>query len=243
MAQNILQYCPVCRNDLYASQLQCRSCGLTLSSEFAFNRFMYLNEKDLGFVDTFLKHGGNMKEVQRQLHLSYPAAKKQLKQIQCILGYAPQEPAFYVPEIPIHALPIYHDDSPAVCRIKEKLNQYSGCAELTLSKGRRITIWYEEYGTGICGSNFPPRYILTWKAFDCAIKLLNKKNGKAPKGNAMKSKLGEEELTLDTVEGYVAYYAYGMKNGDSVLRMVPTLSAILEWAGICKNGYGYLELS
>lgn len=58
----------------------------------------------------------------------------------------------------------------------------------------------------------------------------------------MKAKLGEPELTLDTVEGYVAFHAFGVKKGESTIRTISALAAILEWAGICENGYGYLKL-
>jgi hypothetical protein len=29
--------------------------------------------------------------------------------------------------------------------------------------------------------------------------------------------------------------------GESTIRTISALSAILEWAGVCENGYGYLR--
>ena len=58
----------------------------------------------------------------------------------------------------------------------------------------------------------------------------------------MKAKLGEPGLTLDTIEGYVAYHAYGVKKGESALRTISAMAAILEWSGMCESAYGYVKL-
>ena len=242
MSQNIIGNCPICNDELVATRLTCRQCGLELSNEFTLNKFTCLPEEDLFFIDTFLKCSGNIKEVQKIMKLSYPAVRKQLNKIQVRLGYQSPPGSQPKPEIILKQLPVYEDESQIITAIKEKLNQAGGLAVLSLPRGSDFSIWYEEYGTGLCASNLPGRYIITWQAIDCAMELITLKGGKAKKGNAMRSKLGEGDLTLDTVEGYVAANAYHMKNGDSVIRAISTLSAVLAWSGLVQNGYGYLYL-
>lgn len=242
MSQHIISRCPVCKEPLIATRLTCRHCGLELSNDFTLNRFSYLTGNSLTFIETFIRCSGNLKEVQKELHLSYASAKRILKEAQKELGLS-EEKEDIAPEPPaITALPVYEDESFAVRSIKKKLNQVKGLAQLTTSRGKVFSIYYEEYGNGIYASNLPKSRMLSWKAFDSAIELLQKSGGTAPKGLAMKARLGEPELTLDTVEGYVACHAYGVKPGESTIRTISALAAILSWAGVCENGYGYLRL-
>lgn len=242
MYTEIIGHCPICKEKLIATRLTCKHCGLELTNDFALSKFNYLAYEDLQFIEFYLKCRGNLKELMQQLNLSYPAAKKRLDQVLERLGYSTAYSDNNNIEVIVESLPIYDDENIATKKIKEKLNKMKGQAELPLSNNKTFTICYEEFGNGIHASNLPKGNVLTWSAFTCAIELLQKSNGKAAKGNAMKSKLGEEFLTLDTVEGYVAHKAYGVAPGESVLRRISALSSILEWCGLCKNGYGYLEL-
>ena len=111
MAQNIIGTCPICKEKLIASKLSCRGCGLELTNDFTLNKFSYLSSEELTFIELFLQESGNLKEIQKQLKLSYPAAKKQLEKIQKHLGLnaAKEKPAKIEPVIT--ELPIYDDDS------------------------------------------------------------------------------------------------------------------------------------
>ena len=242
MQQHIIGHCPVCKEELVVTKLTCRHCGLELSNDFTLNKFSFLTEEDLQYVELFIHYSGNLKEIQQQLHLSYPAAKKRLTKIQETLGLKQEEVRSSQFEPVINNLPIYHDETNAVKKIKEKLNASGGIATIPLSKGDSFQIYYEDFGNGVYATNLPHSRILTWKAFNCAIEVLTKNNGKSIKGNAMKGKLGSSALPLNSVEGYVAHYAYGAKRGDSCLRTISSLASILEWADICNNGYGFLQL-
>lgn len=242
MYSEIIGYCPICNEKLIATKLTCKHCGLELSNDFALSKFNYLKYEDLVFIENYLKCRGNLKELMINLNLSYPAARKRLDQVLLRLGYTDSVSGLDAVDVIVDSLPVYKDESFVTKRIKERLNAEKGQAILSLSNKKTFTIYYEEFGNGIYASNLPKGTLLSWKAFDCAVELLKKHNGKASKGNAMRAKLGESELTLDTIEGYVAYKAYQVEPGNSVLRRISPLSAILEWCGICKNGYGYLEL-
>lgn len=241
MHTEIIGHCPICKEKLIATRLTCKHCGLELTNDFSLSKFNYLEYEDLQFIEYYLKCRGNLKELMTELDLSYPAARKRLDHVLELLGYSTAYSDKYKMEVVLESLPIYNDESIATKSIKNKLNAHKGQAQLPLSNNKTFTICYEEYGNGILASNLPKGSTLTWKAFDAALELLENQNGKANKGNAMKSKLGEEHLTLDTIEGYVAYHAYGVAPGESVLRRISAISSILEWCGLCKNGYGYLE--
>lgn len=242
MLQHIIGHCPVCQEELVATKLSCQHCGLELSNEFTLNKFSFLSNEELEFVELFIHYGGNLKEIQKELHLSYPAAKKKLAKVQQSLGLLEEKKENSPLDPSIKKLPLYQDESITIKMIKDKLNASGGIAAIPLPKGNFFQIYYEDFGNGIIATNLPHSRILTFKAFDCAIELLEKCGGRAMKGNAMKGKLGTISLPLDSVEGFVAFHAYGVKKGESCLRTISSLSAILEWAGICKNGYGYLEL-
>lgn len=242
MAQDILGYCPVCKEKLIATKLSCKNCGLELINDFSLSKFNYLKNDELEFIEIYLKCHGNMKELQKQLKLSYPSAKKKFNSILKGLGYIHDNNVYPYENAIITELPIYKDDSSVIKCLKSKLNRHFGKAVIPLRRGGEFCIYYEAFGNGITATNLPANHTMTWNSFDCAVEILRKNGGRAKKGQAMKARLGEPDLPLDSVEGYVAYNAYGVKKGEFALRTISPLSSILEWLGICKNGYGYLEL-
>lgn len=242
MEQEIIGCCPICNERLVAAKLACRHCGLELTNDFTLSKFNYLNQTELEFIEMYLRCQGNLKELQKQLKLSYPAARKQFDSVLSSLGYLPEAALCSLEEAVITELPVYEDESQIVKALKKKLNTFHGKAAIPLKRGGVFHIYYETFGNGLIASNLPQNHTLTWKAFDCAIEVLEKNKGKVKKGQAMKARLGEPELTLDTLEGYVAFHAFGIKKGEFTLRTVSALSSILEWSGICRNGYGYVEL-
>lgn len=226
-----------------ASRLTCHHCGLELSNDFTLSKFNYLREDELNFIEMYLKCQGNLKNLQKQLKISYPAAKRQFENVLKSLGFSTMDENLSANiEVILSELPIYEDESEPVKAIKKRLNAHNGLSTLALPRGGSFQIYYDGFGNGIIASNIPASRVLTWKAFDAAVEVMKKNQGQAKKGQAMKAKLGEPDLTLDTIEGYVAHKAYGVKMGESTLRTISALSSILEWAGICNNGYGYLEL-
>jgi hypothetical protein len=56
----------------------------------------------------------------------------------------------------------------------------------------------------------------------------------------MNSRLGDEGLPLDSIEGHIAHVVYGKQIGDSVFRRISPIAAILVWAGICEDEPGEL---
>lgn len=80
--------CPVCSHDLEVVRLQCTNCGTAVEGHFEPSKFSRLDPEQLMFLDLFLKARGNIKEVERELGLSYPTVRNRLDGLLVALGYA-----------------------------------------------------------------------------------------------------------------------------------------------------------
>ncbi len=80
--------CPVCSSDLEVVRLQCTSCGTAVEGHFEQSKFSRLDPPQLAFLELFLRARGNIKEVERELGLSYPTVRGRLDALLTTLGYA-----------------------------------------------------------------------------------------------------------------------------------------------------------
>ena len=78
--------CPVCGKTLDVTRLRCRHCASELSGQFAPCRFCLLEDKQLQFVETFLRCRGSIKEVEKALGISYPTVRNLLENALAALG-------------------------------------------------------------------------------------------------------------------------------------------------------------
>ena len=88
---------------------------------------------------------------------------------------------------------------------------------------------------GVIVDNLGNLPLLPWAAFDEAVRVIVRNGGRALRGNAMQSRLGDPGLPLDSVEGHVAHSVYGKQPGDTVFRRISPMAAILLWTGICHS--------
>ncbi|NPV89943.1 MAG: hypothetical protein HPY50_04105 [Firmicutes bacterium] len=133
------------------------------------------------------------------------------------------------------------NDTDVVNIIKEKFYQNDDSADIPMLKHGSFKATLSP--DGIYVSNLKSMPFLPWAVFTEAISLLKRKGGRAQKGNAMVNKLGEDGLSLDSVEGYIANNVYGKQVGETVFRRITPIACILVWAGICSNEPGKLVLS
>lgn len=84
--------CPVCSHDLEVTRLQCTSCGTAVEGHFEPSRFSRLEPEQLAFLELFLKARGNLKDVERELGLSYPTVRNRLEALLAVLGFAVEAP-------------------------------------------------------------------------------------------------------------------------------------------------------
>ncbi|MBW8350676.1 DUF2089 domain-containing protein [Bacillus sp. IITD106] len=88
MAYPIITNCPVCSEALKITKLQCTHCHTTIENEFELSKLASLTQEQLFFVEIFLKTRGNIKEVEKELGVSYPTVRGKLNEIVSALGYA-----------------------------------------------------------------------------------------------------------------------------------------------------------
>lgn len=79
MARDVIATCPVCQGELTVTRLHCRSCGTALEGEFGVGRFGRLEREQLAFLESFLRSRGNLKELERELGISYPTVRNRLE--------------------------------------------------------------------------------------------------------------------------------------------------------------------
>lgn len=79
--------CPVCSGDLTVTRLRCKHCDTGIDGNFEASKFSQLSKEHLEFVEIFLKSRGNIKEVERELGISYPTVRGRLDAVLEALGY------------------------------------------------------------------------------------------------------------------------------------------------------------
>lgn len=132
-----------------------------------------------------------------------------------------------------------------ICNVKEiiqkQFSKVGNPASIPLLRGTSFKA--ELTSAGVYVNNLAKEPFLPWEVFIEAVAIIEKKGGKATKGDAMNSKLGDPGLPIDSIEGWIAKKIYGKQIGDSVFRRITPIACILVWAGICINNPGELELA
>ncbi len=87
MMNKVISRCPVCGEELTVSRLKCGSCQTVIENKFKLSKFDYLSAEDLYFTETFIRCRGNIKEVEKELKISYPTVRAKLDSVIKKLGY------------------------------------------------------------------------------------------------------------------------------------------------------------
>lgn len=90
MAWEALGKCPICNSITEVTQIHCDECGTTIEGKFALCKFCKLTPEQKSFIDVFIKCRGNIKEVEKELGVSYPTVKNRLEDAAAALGYKPE---------------------------------------------------------------------------------------------------------------------------------------------------------
>jgi hypothetical protein len=72
--------CPACAGPLLITRLQCPDCGTEVAGVFAADRLVNLPEPHASLLELFLRVRGNVKEMERELRLSYPTVRARLEE-------------------------------------------------------------------------------------------------------------------------------------------------------------------
>ena len=87
MVHDVIATCPVCSGELTITRLHCRACGSALEGEFGVGRFGRLDREQLGLLESFLRSRGNLKEMERELGISYPTVRSRVDALVRTLGF------------------------------------------------------------------------------------------------------------------------------------------------------------
>jgi len=79
--------CPVCGEKLSITKLSCPKCSTSIEGDFHPCEFCRLPEDDLEFVKVFIKCRGNIKDVEKELGISYPTVRGKLDNVIKGLGF------------------------------------------------------------------------------------------------------------------------------------------------------------
>jgi hypothetical protein len=86
MPHDAIATCPICSGELAVTRLHCRSCGTTLEGDFNVGRFARLSREQFALLESFLRSRGNLKEMERELGISYPTVRARVDALLRALG-------------------------------------------------------------------------------------------------------------------------------------------------------------
>src|SRR6266516_3548823 len=91
MPHDVISTCPVCSSELAVTRLHCRACGTTLEGDFSVGRFGRLNREQLLLLESFLRSRGNLRDMERELGISYPTVRSRVEALVRALGFGPRD--------------------------------------------------------------------------------------------------------------------------------------------------------
>ena len=87
MKRRALGRCPVCGESLEVTKLSCPRRDTSISGHFETFKFCQMSDEHRDFVTTFIRCRGNIKEVERELGISYPTVRGRLDTVIQALGF------------------------------------------------------------------------------------------------------------------------------------------------------------
>src|ERR671917_1631717 len=92
MQREVISVCPVCESELHVTRLHCNTCGTTIEGEFTVGRFARLGRDQFALLESFLRSRGNLRELERELGVSYPTVRNRVEALLRALGLAEGAP-------------------------------------------------------------------------------------------------------------------------------------------------------
>lgn len=87
MTYKMINNCPVCSSALKATRLSCNTCGTVIENDFTLSKFDRLSSEQLSFVEIFIKNRGSIKDIEKEMGISYPTVKAKLNDVIKAFGY------------------------------------------------------------------------------------------------------------------------------------------------------------
>ena len=93
MPHDVIATCPVCSGELAVTRLRCGTCGTTIEGEFGVGRFARLTREQMQVLESFLRSRGNLRDMERELQISYPTVRARVEALIRALGFGPRDEA------------------------------------------------------------------------------------------------------------------------------------------------------
>jgi hypothetical protein len=90
---DVIATCPVCAGELAVTRLRCGGCGTTIEGEFGVGRFARLTRDQAALLESFLRSRGNLRDMERELGISYPTVRARVEALVRALGFGPRDEA------------------------------------------------------------------------------------------------------------------------------------------------------
>ena len=89
--RKLLEACPACGCEMIVTQQSCTCCNTSVAGTFQPTIFSKLSPASLNFIEAFVKNRGNVKEMERELGLSYWTIRNQLNDVIAELGFEAEQ--------------------------------------------------------------------------------------------------------------------------------------------------------
>jgi hypothetical protein len=80
-----LKHCPICDSNMDIVEYHCPKCDISIKGRFGIGDLAALSVVQQEFVKVFVCSGGNIREVEKILGISYPTVKSRLNEISQVL--------------------------------------------------------------------------------------------------------------------------------------------------------------
>lgn len=99
MKREVPGNCPICNSETKVTEVYCKRCETTIRGEFDLCKFCRLTKEQQYFVEVFIKNRGNIKEIEKELGISYPTVRNKLDDVIFALGHKVEKPSVNQKEI------------------------------------------------------------------------------------------------------------------------------------------------
>ena len=90
MGREVIGKCPICGGDMEVVKTTCSNCNTSIEGHFTLCKFCRLTDEQKNFIEVFVKNRGNIKEIEKELGISYPTVRNKLEDVIEALGYSPK---------------------------------------------------------------------------------------------------------------------------------------------------------
>jgi hypothetical protein len=91
MPHDVIATCPVCSGELAVTRLRCGTCATTIEGEFGVGRYAGLTREQAVVLESFLRSRGNLRDMERELGISYPTVRARVEALVRALGFGPRD--------------------------------------------------------------------------------------------------------------------------------------------------------